>query len=292
MTTRSWATPVSIALAITLAACGGGGDDDDAAEVLDDAAAELSDIEPSGTDILGTIADVVGDVLAETEDAPGLVRWVNLVQRDGAGIDVDVWWGRPEDQQKVTTLAYGEASEYFTPRQSTTFDEVSWSMSAAGEQEELTGFSYTPAEDIQRTLVVYPDAEGALWMTALDEIVKFAPDEGYWGFEPPDPGLVKVKWTPIPDVLSAPNGNLRNIGTGTGDCLTNGTGINATDDISTGSGTFQVPPGTVLNMYEDFPTCSGPTSATVTAPDGGRTFLIAYTDPSGTPQLMMLPVQG
>jgi hypothetical protein len=287
MTTRYWAVPMSVALAFTFAACGGGDDDADLADV----AADGGQTELSGADIVDTIADVVGDVLAETEDAPGAVRFLNLVQRDGAGIDVDVWWGRPEDNQKVTSLAYGEASEYFTPRQSTTFDEVSWSMSAAGEQEELIGFSYTPGEDIQRTLVVYPDKDGALWMTALDEILKFAPDEGYWGFEPPDGGQVRVKWTPIPDVLEAPSGNLRNIGTGSGDCLTNGTGINATDDASTGSGTFQVPGGTVLNLYEDFPTCSGATSATVTALAGGRAFLFAYADPSGTPQLLMLPVQ-
>ena len=103
------------------------------------------------------------------------------------------------------------------------------------------GFSYTPAEDIQRTLVVFPGDGGTRSWMQIDEILPFEPDQGAWGFQPPDAGQVRVKWVPIPPVIEAPSGNLRNVGTGVADCLTNGSGINAVDDLSTRSTTFQVP---------------------------------------------------
>lgn len=273
---------VAAAVVLVLAACGGddgggaGGDDAGSAEA----------------EVIDTILDAAAGALGDLEDAPGLVRFVNLMQRDGAGIDVDVWWGQPGDEQLAASVAYGEASPYLTPRQSSAFGEVSWSVSPAGSQEQLLGTSYTPGEDLQQTNVVFPgDGGSSSWMT-IDEILEFAPDLGAWGFQPPDDGQVRVKWTPIPPVIEAPSGNLRNVGTGTGPCLTNGSGINAEDDLSTRSTTFQVPAGTTVNLYEDFPTCSGPSSASATAPGGGRAILVAYTDASQAPQLLMLEVEG
>lgn len=275
-------------LACALVSCGGDDDDDD-----DDAGSDdgVAGIDESVDDLLGSIADAFGDVAADTEDGPGTVRFVNLLESDGAGVDVDVWWGRPEDGQQATSITYGQASDYLTPRQSKAFDEASWTMTPAGGDEQLTGFSFTPQEDTQQTFIVFSSEDGTSMMP-VEEILEFSPEDGMWGFQPPDSGQVRVKWVVITGVLEAPNGGFRNAGTGTGECLTNGTGINAEDDLSTRSTTFQVPGGAVVNLYDDFPTCSGPTSATATAPDGGRALLIAYVDASETPQLLMLPVLG
>jgi hypothetical protein len=285
MGARTWLSVAVVALVLT--ACGG---DDGGGAGGDGGAVDLGD--GSEDEIVNSVLDAASGALAETEEAPGLLRWVNLMQQDGAGVAVDVWWGRPEDGQLATTLAYGEASDYVSPRQSAAFGEVSWSMSAAGGQEQLIGYTYTPAEDLQQTHVAFPGDGGSSSMTQVDEILEFNPDIGAWGFQPPDSGQVRVKWLPISPVIEAPSGNLRNVGTGTAPCLTNGSGINAEDDLSTRSTTFQVPGGATVNLYEDFPTCSGPTSASATAPAGGRALLIAYTDASQAPQLLMLPVQG
>ena len=289
MTRRSWS--IVLMAAFVVAGCGGDDDGGSASQVADLDEAPADDA-ASAEELLSGIAEAAGDALADTEDAPGSVRFVNLLHSGGVGTDVDVWWGLPENGQLVTSLAYGEASEYLTPRMSTAFGEVSWSMSAAGGQEQLVGFTYTPAEDIQRTLVVFPDSAGSNSMMPIDEILPFDPDQGAWGFQPPDAGQVRVKWVPIAPVIEAPSGNLRNVGTGTADCLTNGSGINAVDDLSTRSTTFQVPVGGVVNLYEDFPTCTGPMSATATAPPAGRALLLAYTDAAQAPHLLMLPVEG
>ena len=278
--------------AFVVAGCGGDDDDGGSASQVADLDDALADDAASADELLSGIADAADDALADTEDAPGSVRFVNLLHSGGIGTAVDVWWGLPEDGQLATSLAYGEASEYLTPRMSTAFGEVSWSMSPAGGQEQLVGFTYTPAEDIQRTLVVFPDPSGSISTMPIDEILAFDPDQGAWGFQPPDAGQVRVKWVPIQPVIEAPSGNLRNVGTGAGDCLTNGSGINAVDDLSTRSTTFQVPGGAAVNLYEDFPTCSGPTSATATAPPAGRALLLAYNDAAQTPQLLMLAVEG
>lgn len=293
MIRRAWS--FAVVAAVLVAGCGGD-DDDEAAVDPDDAIVGLDEAfdgdEPSVEDVLSALDEAAEDALGDLEDAPGSVRFVNLLHSGGAGIDVDVWWGIPGEGERAGSLAHGEASEYLTPRMTASFGEVSWSMSPAGGEEQLIGFTYTPADDIQRTLVAFTDAGGSFSMMQVDEILPFDPDQGQWGFQPPDAGQVRVKWVPIPPVIEAPSGNLRNVGTGTAECLTNGTGINAVDDLSTRSTTFQVPGGAAVSLYEDFPTCSGATSASATAPSGGRALLLAYTDASRAPQLLMLPVQG
>src|SRR5262245_12882917 len=131
MTLRPWLTVVAVAFA--LVGCGGGGDDGGGS------AGGADDTGSAADDVLGSVADAVGDALADTEDAPGAARFVNLMQLDGAPIDVDVWWGLPDDGNKAVSLKYGEASDYLTPQQSEAFGEVSWSVSAAGAREQLIG---------------------------------------------------------------------------------------------------------------------------------------------------------
>ncbi len=54
---------------------------------------------------------------AEFRDIPGKIRFVNFVSDGTTGVDLDLYWGLGiSSSEKVGTIAYGEITEYLTPR--------------------------------------------------------------------------------------------------------------------------------------------------------------------------------
>lgn len=110
------------ALALSSAACtgsddeaspSGGGGGAGAASTGEAGAGEAG--AGAGTSTGGTFG--AGQV--EFTDLPGKIRFANFVSDGAAGVNLDLYWGVSLARgEKVGTVAYGEVTEFFTPRHS------------------------------------------------------------------------------------------------------------------------------------------------------------------------------
>jgi hypothetical protein len=115
---RDLAIAVVTSLALTLAACTG--DDDDAStDGLGGDASSAGDTSTGGTSGSGGSGSggSTGTGQVEFEDLPGKIRFINFVSDGVAGMNLDLYWGVSIQQSElVGTVAYGEITEFMTPR--------------------------------------------------------------------------------------------------------------------------------------------------------------------------------
>ena len=278
--------------ALGLASCGGGGT---ARSVADDGKQV-----PSSGDvdaIIGTLLQGVTGSRGDKVDAPGKVRFVNLVRSGDTPTDIDVWWGQPDEGDKAASVAYGKVSTYLTPRTSKGFDNAVYSVTAVGDSAVLWSWDrFSPEGGTRRTVMLAPtDDATSVSQSDLDEQPGHKDFMGTEYFPAPDSGKVRVLWRPIGRVLDMTDKILAVAPGAGGTCFTNGSGIAGPDGNQVDGSTFQVDPGTQLALFD---TCAGtpatgtPVSGAVVASTGpGRSLLIAYLGPGDRPTLLSLPVR-
>ncbi len=264
------------------AACGGGGS---------------SSSKPSGSDdaygaddkTISTLIEAASGARGKKEDAPGKVRFGNFLTPGRAAISVDVWWGQPDEGDKVTTLKPGEVSAYVTPRRPKGFDSAVYSVTPAGSKEVLwTWDRFSPEKGSQRTVLWYTDEEKFFETDHDESLTKLDSLTNKPQFPEPDAGKVRLRWFVL-NSAAIENGDGLLVVASAGKCLTNGSGI--ADDTGAqvfDESTLQVAPGSSLSLAT---ACSGaPVGDAVIAPAGGRGLLFAFIDGAGKPNLRLVPV--
>jgi hypothetical protein len=282
--------------AVVLGACGGGG-----------TKAFPGDSGSSGSNTATTVTDgaaidkTIGSALeagtgqrGTKEDAPGKVRFANYLAKDGKAIDVDVWWGQPDEGAKAATVKFGEVSPYLTPKRTKGFDSTPYAITPVGSTDVLFAWDrFSPVKGSQRTVMWGYDGAD-LYETDKDESATLIDSStSKPEFAAATDGKVRLKWFVLGKAIETPD-RLLVVSTG-GKCLTNGSGIadpndelgNSLNDYSIDW--FDVDPGATLSFLVG---CGGePLGGTrVTVPAKGRGLLLAYLDAAGKPTLTLLPV--
>lgn len=283
-----WLRFVSVALVVT--ACGG--------------SAKRSVVQPADSTganadkIIGTLLDAVTGARGKKVDAPGKVRFLNLVRTGDATTDIDVWWGQPDEGDKAATITYGAITDYLTPKTVKGFDSAVYSVTAKGDTKVLWSWDrFSPKADTSRTVMMFPSDDG---VAVSESDVDDAPGKkDYLGVEyfgPPDSGKVRVLWMPIGRSLDIPGKILEVAPASGGTCFTNGSGIAGPDGNQIDGSTFQVAPGTKLALFDTCgatPATGTPVSAAVDVPGpSGRVMLVAYLGPGDKPTLLTVAVRG
>ena len=266
---------------VVLAACGGGSSSSSKTNGSDDT---------YGADdkTVSTLIEAASGARGKKQDAPGKVRFGNFLT-PGTATGVEVWWGQPDEGDKVTTLKPGEVSAYFTPRRPKGFDSAVYSVTAVGSTEVLwTWDRFSPEKGSQRTVLWYTD-EGKFFETDHDEsTTKLDSLTNKAQFPEPDAGKVRLRWFVL-NSAAIENGDGLLVVASAGKCLTNGSGIaEETGAQVFDESTMQVAPGSSLSLAT---ACSGaPVGDAVVAPQGGRGLLFAYLDGVGKPNLRLISI--
>jgi hypothetical protein len=119
--------------AVALGACGGGGtkassDAGSAGSKTGSTVAANGDAAIDKT--ISSALEAGTGQRGKKEDAPGKMRFANYLAKDGKAIDVDVWWGQPDEGQKAATVKFGAVSPYLTPRRTAGFTSAPYSVTA------------------------------------------------------------------------------------------------------------------------------------------------------------------
>lgn len=238
--------------------------------------------------VIDTAFEVVTGQRGEKEDAPGALRVDNLLSRGGEPVDIDVYWGRPDEGEKAATVAFGQASDYLVPRRVKGLQDAVFTITIAGTNEELmTWDRWSPSSAADRVTAAFMFDGDSVSLAMVDEnpatldSLTNAPM-----FPASDAGSVRLRWRAFGTSLEAGD-SLLSV-TLDGKCLTNGSSWAAPDgNPSFDLSTVQVPGGSTLGFAA---TCDGPSVSDVTVPAGGRALLFAYSKPDGTSALQLLPV--
>jgi hypothetical protein len=291
---------VLVMSAIALGACGGGRTKTGSGSAGAKTAATVAAKDGTAKDAaaidktISTALEVGTGQRGKKEDAPGKMRFANYLAKDGKAIDVDVWWGQPDEGQKAATVKFGEVSPYLTPRRTAGFTSAPYSVTAVGSTEVLFSWDrFDPKKGSQRTVIWGYDGADLFEQDKDESATLIDGSTNKPEFAPPTNGKVTLKWFVLGDAISTPD-RLLVVSTG-GKCLTNGSGIadpndelgNSLNDYSID--TFDADPGAVLSFIVG---CGGePLAGTsVKVPAKGRGLLLAYLDAAGKPVLTLLPV--
>lgn len=238
--------------------------------------------------VIDTALEILSGQRGDKEDAPGALRVDNLLARNGAPVDIDVYWGRPDEGEKAATLAFGQVSDYLTPRRAQGSQDAVFTITVAGTMEELmTWDRWSPQSAADRATAVFTFDGEAVSLALIDEnpaTLDSATNQPM--FPAADAGQVRLRWWPLGDSLDLGESLLSVTRAGT--CLTNGSYWAGPDgsagfDVSSS----QVPSGSTLGFAA---TCDGEPISTVVAPTGGRAILLAHRAPDGSSGLQLLPV--
>ncbi len=282
-----------LSITLILSACGSsnnGASADTSATGTEAEGASSDTVAADVNDAIGTMLEVVTGSRGEKEDAPGKIRFMNLLAKDGAGVDIDVYWGLPDEGEKAVTLASGATSEYLSLRKVKGFEDAPYSVTRSGTKEILWQWDrLTPAEGLQR-LAIFSFNDGSFSEQPIEESSSAKNFDGKPQFEQPTAGNVAIRWIVSGDALDDGE-NLLAAATG-GKCFTNGSGLAGPDGNQIDASTAQVPAGAEVALYA-FGDCGGVAkSNSVKLPAGGRALLIAFLDPTGKHTLTVLPVEG
>ena len=285
--------------AVVLGACGGGGtktSSSSAGSSGSKTAATAASVDAAGATIDKTISsalEVGTGQRGQKEDAPGKMRFANYLAKDGKAIDVDVWWGQPNEGAKAATVKFGEVSPYLTPRRTKGFTSAPYAITAVGSPQILFEWDrFDPTKGSQRTVIWGYDREDLFERDLGESATLINTSASKPEFSAPASGKVTLRWFVLGEAISTPETLL--VVSAAGKCLTNGSGIadpndelgNSLSDLSVD--TFDAAPGAVLTLTVG---CGGAaTEATVTVPATGRGLLLAYLDAAGKPVLALLPV--
>jgi hypothetical protein len=265
-----------------LSACGGGDAISEARDAAKRIEADGGPSIPSDEEIdkvIGTLLEQGMGQRGKKTEGPGKAKFLNLYQVGGKGIDIDVWWGRPDEGVKAATLAFGESSEWMTPMLTQGFsdtpDAVHSVTETATKKELFSWDRWTPTENSQ-VLMMFSAADDS-FQESLFDFDPAAVDFTKKPVLPPaDPGMVRFEWRAFDPVLAGPNDTLRAVRQGS-KCLTNGTGIAGPDGNQVEGASLQVPVGAELALSSGWCHEGGDNVATVTVPStSGRALLLAY----------------
>ena len=100
---------LTVGLALVLAACGGGGSSSDGSGSDGGKATTTA----AGSDVTDSLPDFKPEKHTFKEVDEGKARFLNMLEHDGEGVDIDVYWGTTAELgKKATTLKYGEVSDW------------------------------------------------------------------------------------------------------------------------------------------------------------------------------------
>ena len=240
--------------------------------------------------VIATLLEGVTGARGDKVDGPGKVRFLNLVTMGAKAVDVDIYWGQPDEGAKAGSAAFGTATDYLTPKMAKGFDSAVYSVTAKGDTKVLWSWDrFTPTKETVRTVVFMPTEDGeSVSETDLDEQIAVSSFSGKVEFPAPDAGMVRLYWRPLGRSIDSTDQLLSVTDATT--CFTNGSGLAGPDGNAVNGYTFQVKPGTVLSL-SPFGACDKPGVASVTVPPTtGRAILFAYFDASAKPAMLILPV--
>jgi hypothetical protein len=291
-----WRGVVVVVSVAVLGACGGGGTKTSPASTAASSGSETESTVAGDVNIDKTISSVleVGTgQRGKKEDAPGKVRFANYLAKGGKAIDLDVWWGKPDEGQKAATVKFGEVSPYLTPKRTKGFTSAPYAITAVGSTQSLFEWDrFEPVNGTQRTVIWSYDGENLSEFDVGESLTLIEGGRDRPEFAAPTTDKVKLRWIVLGSAIEVQDDLLR-VRAGE-KCLTNGTQIadpndelgNSLSDFSID--TFDVEPGAALNLAVG---CTGAASGTaVTAPAKGRGLAIAYLDPAGKGALALVPV--
>jgi hypothetical protein len=287
-----------------LSSCGGGEAVDKAKEAAQTAEAitkaneqvgdggVISTLDPEIDKVIGTMLEQGMGQRGKKTKGRGKGRFINLYQVGGKGVEIDVWWGRPDEGAKAATIAFGQSSEWMTPMITKGFtdsaDAVYTVTETATTKELFSWDRWTPTEKSQLLMMFSASTDGGLQESTFD----FDPTDVDFNkkivLPAADAGMVRMEWRSFEPALDGTNESLRAIRQGT-KCLTNGSGIAGPDGNQIDGASIQVPVGTELALSSGWCNEGTENVATVKVPaTSGRAILIAYQAPDG-PKLLIEP---
>lgn len=240
--------------------------------------------------VIGTLLQGVTGARGDKVDGPGKVRFLNLLTMGGKAVDVDIYWGQPDEGAKAGSAKFGTAINYLTPKMAKGFHSAVYSVTAKGDTKVLWSWDrFTPTKETVRTVVFMPTNDGAsVSETDLDEQIAASGFSSKVEFPAADAGMVRLYWRPLGRSIDSTD-QLLSVTDGT-KCFTNGSGLAGPDGNAVNGNTFQVKPGTVLSL-STYGACDKQGVASVTVPPTtGRAILFAYVDASAKPVMLILPV--
>lgn len=278
-----------LGLALLAGACGGSSGSGDAKSTAsgDGAGKSSGDVDKTVQTLLENASGQRGAKV----DGPGKVRFVNLLVQDGKAVDVDVFWGRPDEKDKAATVRFGAASDYITPRLAKGFDSAVYSVTVAGTSQELWSWDrFSPKEKDQRTVVWFAGDDGKFNETDIDEPAdQISSYNNKPVFPAASAGKTRLYWRELGRAIDS-GSDLLVVKSGA-TCLTNGSGIAGPDTNQLNDEqTFEVAPGAALQLFEG---CDGAAVGdAVKAPSSGRAILFAYLGDDDKPHLTVVAVKG
>jgi hypothetical protein len=287
-----------------LSSCGGGEAVDKAKEAAQTAEAitkaneqvgdggVISTLDPEIDKVIGTMLEQGMGQRGKKTKGRGKGRFINLYQVGGKGVEIDVWWGRPDEGAKAATIAFGQSSEWMTPMITKGFtdsaDAVYTVTETATTKELFSWDRWTPTEKSQLLMMFSASTDGGLQESTFD----FDPTDVDFNkkivLPAADAGMVRMEWRSFEPALDGTNESLRAIRQGT-KCLTNGSGIAGPDGNQIDGASIQVPVGKELALSSGWCNEGTENVAPVKVPaTSGRAILIAYQAPDG-PKLLIEP---
>jgi hypothetical protein len=285
-----------------LSACGGSEAIDNAkdaakaAEAVQKANEQLGDgavipsLDPDMDKVIGTMLEQGMGQRGKKTKGPGKGRFMNLYQVGGKGVEVDVWWGRPDEGAKAATIAFGQSSEWLTPMITKGFtdsaDAVYTITETASKKELFSWDRWTPTEKSQLLMMFTASDDGSFQESSFDFDPTYADYNNKIVLPAADSGMVRMEWRSYEPALDGADKSLRAIRQGT-KCLTNGSGIAGPDGNQIDGASIQAPVGTELALSSGWCNEGTENVATVKVPEtSGRAILIAYQAPDG-PKLLI-----
>jgi hypothetical protein len=250
-------------------------------------------VNPEVDKVVGTMLEQGMGQRGKKTKGVGKGKFLNLVEVNGQPVDIDVWWGQPDEGAKVATIAYGQSSEWVTPMVTKGFSDTAnavYTVTDSKTKAEVTSWDrWEPKKENQLLMMFNTNSEGGVSTTSFDfdPAAKDYMDKVI--LPAADSGMVRLHWLPIDPVLDGPNDSLRAIREGS-KCLTNGTGIAGPDGNQIEGQSFQVAVGAELGLSAEY--CgNGPATnvATIKAPPtSGRALMLVYPSADG-PKLLIEP---
>lgn len=288
---------IAVLGSVPLAACGGSTSSSSKSAAASGSDTTVkSDSGPLTSDdvnkVIGTLLEGATGARGDKVDGPGKVRFFNVLSMSGKPVDVDVYWGQPDEGAKVTTVPFGTVSDSFTPKLTKGFDSAVYSVTAKDTKTVLwTWDRFSPTKETLRTVIFMPSDDGTSFSESdVDEEMTVSSFSGKVEFPAPDAGMVRLLWRPLGKSLEQGE-NLLTVTDGT-TCFTNGSGLAGPDGNPVDGSTFQVKPGTALSLTP-FGDCAKTGIGGMTAPAAsGRAILFTYVDAAGKPVMVAVPTQG
>jgi hypothetical protein len=285
-----------LAIASLVTACGGDDDESSSSDTAGSGSASSS-----GTAAPDDTTDLSIDLGGEADfgEVDGLtVRFANVYWTGGEGTSIDIYWGPdPSQGELVTTLEYGEVSEYFTGKvNSAALDATDLVVSFVAEGEtEIGSVLMSDAEELgpgEQVTYVFGagDTEIGGVQAGSQQIVYERSDAGQ-ALDVPDPGQALLFGLDLGlQAIPEPDADFVELGTADG-CIEGAFG-------STGNAgqAYPVDAGAVsVAAFDVNQSCSADSAATpfidVDLADGDQVLLLFYGTAKDDRQVVAAPVE-